>query len=95
MSGRRRRSNPLRIIILVALVAGALYVNQVIVPATPPLFIPTPTPTRSPESFLLDAQALIGEGRINQAIEAYKAAASGEGAAAAASHTGSLAGAVR
>lgn len=75
MSGRRRRSSPLRIIFLVLLVAGALYVNQVVVPATPPLFIPTATPTRSPESFLKDAQDLIGEGRINQAIEAYKMAA--------------------
>jgi tetratricopeptide (TPR) repeat protein len=74
MSGRRRRSSPLRIIFLGLLVAGALYVNQVVVPATPPLFIPTATPTRSPESFLKDAQDLIGEGRINQAIEAYKAA---------------------
>lgn len=74
MSGRRRRSSPLRIVFLVLLVAGGLYVNQVVVPATPPLFIPTPTPTRSPESFLKDAQDLIGEGRINQAIEAYKAA---------------------
>lgn len=75
MSGRRRRSNPLRIIFLVLLVAGALYVNQVVVPATPPLFIPTVTPTRSPESFLKDAQDLINEGKINQAIEAYKMAA--------------------
>jgi len=75
MTGRRRRGSPLRIIFLVLLVAGALYVNQVVVPATPPLFIPTPTPTRSPESFIQDAQVLISEGRINQAIEAYKAAA--------------------
>ncbi len=74
MSGRRRRSSPLRVIVLVLLVAGALYINQVVVPATPPLFIPTATPTRSPESFLKDAQDLIGEGRINQAIEAYKMA---------------------
>jgi tetratricopeptide (TPR) repeat protein len=74
MSRRRKRSNPLRIIALLALVAGALYVNQVVVPATPPLFVATATPTRSPESFLTDAQALIKTGKINQAIETYKEA---------------------
>jgi tetratricopeptide (TPR) repeat protein len=74
MSQRKRRSSPLRIVFLLILVAGALYVNQVVVPATPPLFIPTPTPTRAPESFLKDAQDLIGKGKINQAIEAYKEA---------------------
>lgn len=74
MSQRRRRSSPLRIILLLILVAGALYVNQVVVPATPPLFISTPTPTRAPESFLTDAQDLIAKGKINQAIEMYKEA---------------------
>jgi len=74
MSQRKNRGNPLRILILLGLVAGALYVNQVVVPATPPLFIPTPTPTRSPESFINDAQALIQSGKINQAIETYKEA---------------------
>ena len=74
MSRRRKRSSPLRIFVLLALVAGALYVNQVVVPATPPLFIPTATPTRSPESFINDAGELIKKGKINQAIETYKQA---------------------
>lgn len=74
MTRRKKRGNPLRIIVLLALVAGALYVNQVVVPATPPLFIPTATPTRSPESFLNDAGTLIKQGKINQAIETYKQA---------------------
>lgn len=74
MSRRKKRANPLRIVVLAALVAGALYINQVVVPATPPLFIPTPTPTRSPESFITDAQGLIQSGKINQAIETYKEA---------------------
>ncbi len=78
MSQRKRRSNPLRIIVLLVLVAGALYVNQVVVPATPPLFIPTATPTRAPESFLKDAEDLIAEGKINQAIETYKEAVKAE-----------------
>ncbi len=74
MSRRRKRSSPFRIVLLLVLVVGALYVNQIVVPATPPLFIPTPTPTRSPESFLNDAAALIQKGKINQAIETYKLA---------------------
>lgn len=74
MTRRKKRGNPLRIVVLLVLVAGALYVNQVVVPATPPLFIPTATPTRSPESFLNDAGALIKQGKINQAIETYKQA---------------------
>ena len=56
MSRRKKKANPLRLILLVALVGAALYVNQVVVPATPPLFIATPTPTRSPDSFLADAR---------------------------------------
>lgn len=74
MSRRKKPTNWLRILVLLGLVAGALYINQVVVPATPPLFIPTPTPTRSPESFLNDAQSLIQKGKINQAIEMYKEA---------------------
>lgn len=71
MLKKRRRSNPWRILLLVLLVGGALYVNQVVVPATPPLFIPTPTPTRAPESYVADAENLLAEGRISLAIDAY------------------------
>jgi tetratricopeptide (TPR) repeat protein len=74
MNRRKRQSNPLRLIILVVLVGAALYINQVVVPATPPLFIPTPTPTRSPDSYLLDARTFSQQGKYNQAAEAYKQA---------------------
>ncbi len=74
MSRRKKRANPLRLIILVALVGAALYVNQVVIPATPPLFIPTPTPTRSPDSFLADARTAAGEGKYSQAVASYTAA---------------------
>ena len=52
MTRRKRRANPLRLIVLIAAVGVMLYVNQFVVPNTPPLFVPTPTPTRSPDSFL-------------------------------------------
>lgn len=63
-----------RIFLLLALIAGAVYINAVIVPETPPLFIPTATPTRAPETFIADAEALSAEGKYIQAIEAYKSA---------------------
>ena len=71
---KQRRSNPWRILLLIILIAGALYVNQVVVPATPPLFIPTPTITRSPESYVSEAERLSSEGKLSQAIDAYKEA---------------------
>lgn len=71
---RKRRINPLRLFILVALIGGALYVNQVVVPATPPLFVPTTTPTRSPESFVVEAESLLDQGKLVPAAAAYREA---------------------
>ena len=48
--------------------------NQVVVPATPPLFIPTPTPTRDPESFISQADELFEAAKYSQAIAAYEEA---------------------
>ena len=72
MNRRTKRANPWRVVILIALVAAAIYVNQVIVPVTPPLFIPTPTPTIPPESFVTKAQELEAQGKYAQAITAYE-----------------------
>jgi len=74
MTKRRKRANPWRVIVLMVLVGGALYVNQNIIPNTQPLFIPTVTPTRSPESFITDAEALVGQGKLVPAIGAYRLA---------------------
>src|SRR3990172_183816 len=70
----KRRSNPWRIVLLVGLIGVALYFNQVVVPTTPPLFISTPTPTRSPESFIIEAEQFYNEGKLTQSIEAYRKA---------------------
>ena len=72
MTRRRKPLRPWRILILLLLIGGALYVNQVIVPATPPLFIPTPTPTLPPEYYSNLARGLAEEGKLAQAIVAYK-----------------------
>lgn len=74
MTRRTRRVPVWRLVLLVILIGVMLYVNQVVVPATPPLFIPTPTPTRSPESFISQAQEAYNSGKITQAIQAYKEA---------------------
>jgi tetratricopeptide (TPR) repeat protein len=71
---RRRRSNPWRVILLLILIGAALYINQVVVPATPPLFIPTATPTRDPESYISEADALFDSAKYTQAISAYEQA---------------------
>ena len=71
---RRRRPNPWRVLLLLILIGAALYVNQVVVPATPPLFIPTPTPTRDPESFISQADELFEAAKYSQAIAAYEEA---------------------
>ncbi len=69
---RKKRSNPWSIIILVVGIGAALYFEQVIVPVTPPLFIPTPTATQSPESFVANAESLMSQGKLSQAIQAYE-----------------------
>ncbi len=74
MTRRTQRPSVWRIFFLVVLIGGALYVNQVVVPATPPLFIPTPTPTRSPESYVNQAQEYFQAGKLAQASDAYKQA---------------------
>ncbi len=74
MNRRTRHSNPWKLILLVLLVGAAIYVNQVVVPVTSPIGIPTPTQTRSPESFVTDAQALATQGKFNQAIQSYQLA---------------------
>ncbi len=71
---RRKRSNPWRILVLLLLIGALVYVNRIVVPVTPPLFIPTPTPTRPPESFVNEAVAFFDDGKLIQAIEAYEQA---------------------
>lgn len=74
MNRRRQHFNWFRIIVLVLLIAAGLYLDQYIIPSTPSPFEPTPTPTRPPESFLTEAQALFQAGKLNQSIQAYQQA---------------------
>jgi tetratricopeptide (TPR) repeat protein len=71
---RRRRSNPWRILLLLALIGGAVYIERVIVPTVPPLFVPTATPTQNPATIILEAESLAQAGKLSQAEEAYQRA---------------------
>jgi tetratricopeptide (TPR) repeat protein len=68
---KRSRSRPWRILLFLILIAGAVYVWQIYIPTVPPLFIPTLTPTRSPASFVLEAESLFQAGQLSQAEESY------------------------
>jgi tetratricopeptide (TPR) repeat protein len=70
----RRPSNPLLIAFLLVAIGALIYFNQVVVPDMPPLFMPSPTPTRSQESLINEAKAYFTDGKLSQAIEAYKQA---------------------
>lgn len=71
MTRRTRKPRVGLIVFLIIAIAFMIYVNSVVVPATPPLFIPTPTETRSPESFVSQAEEFYKAGKLTQAIQAY------------------------
>ncbi len=74
MNRRRTRPNWFRIILLSLLVLGGAYVNRFVIATQPSPFVSTPTPTRAPESFITEAEGLFVEGKLIQAMEAYKQA---------------------
>jgi tetratricopeptide (TPR) repeat protein len=73
----RRKRPPLnlwRILALVGLIGGAVYVERILVPTVPPLFVPTATPTRSPATYALEADSFFQSGRLDQAAASYRLA---------------------
>ena len=74
MNRRRKRPNWFRIALLSLLVLAGAYVNRFILPNQPQLGVPTPTVTRSPESFVTEAEEYFALGKLIPAIEAYKQA---------------------
>ncbi|MFL7869784.1 MAG: tetratricopeptide repeat protein [Anaerolineales bacterium] len=74
MNRRRRRPNWFRITILVLLIAAGVYLDRVIIPTVPQPFVPTATPTRDPESYVVEAETLFDEGKLLQSIDTYTGA---------------------
>ena len=74
MNRRRRRPNYFGWTIFVLVVLFGYYFNQVYLPTTAMLAGPTPTETRSPESYATEAESLFKDGKLDQAIEAYQSA---------------------
>lgn len=72
---QRRRSSPVRVLVLLALIGAAIYIytmvrqEQIKSP-----FVPTPTPTRSAPSYADEAEALYRQGKLGEAIEVYERA---------------------
>lgn len=74
MNRKRKRPNWFRIILLCLLVLGAAYVDRFIIATRPSPFVPTATATRDPASFVSEAEQLFNEGKLPQAVDAYKQA---------------------
>ena len=74
MSRRKRRPNYFGIAILILVLLFGYYFDQVYITQIDNPFEPTPTPTRSPESFVTEAQLLFEQGKLLPAIEAYEQA---------------------
>lgn len=72
MTKKRRPLHPFRILFLLILIVIAIYFNQVVVPTIPTPFVPTPTATRLPESYLSEAEGLFNDGKLIQAITVYQ-----------------------
>ena len=74
MTRRRKRPNFFGWAVFGLIVLFGYYLNAVYLPAQPNPFEATPTPTRSPESLVTEAQSLFQDGKLLQAIEAYEGA---------------------
>jgi tetratricopeptide (TPR) repeat protein len=72
----RSRSNPYRVMILVVLVVffGSM-ISRLMKGDVEPLFMPTPTPTRTVNSFFLEGQTHFAAGNLDAAIDAFQRAA--------------------
>ncbi len=74
MNRRRKRPNWFRIILLSLLILAVSYVDRYVIATRPSPFLPTPTPTRDPQSFITEAEQLFNEGKLPQAADVYQEA---------------------
>ena len=74
MNRRRKRPNYFGWTIFGLVVLFGYFFNQVYLPSQPNPFEATPTVTRSPESYVTEAEQLYLEGKLPKAIDAYQSA---------------------
>jgi len=74
MNRRKRRPNIFGWAVFGLVLLFGYYFNQVYLPTQPNPFLPTPTPTRSPEAYVAEAELLMNDGKFLQAIETYQEA---------------------
>ena len=70
----KRRSSPLKLLFLVGVIGFLVYVNKTVEPLSSTLFLASPTPTTSPETFITEAETLANDGKYAQALQAYSRA---------------------
>jgi tetratricopeptide (TPR) repeat protein len=71
----KRGLNPYRVIILLGLIMGGIWILMGIDRGNvQPLFLPTPTPTRTANSFIMEGESLFQAGSLGGAIAAYQQA---------------------
>ena len=74
MTKRRKRPNLFGWTLFGLIVLFGYYFNQIYLPSQPNPFEATPTVTRSPESFVTEAESLFKDGKLSQAIDDYQSA---------------------
>ena len=74
MTKRRKRPNLFGWTLFGLVMLFGYYFNQVYLPSQPNPFDATPTVTRSPESFVTEAESLFKGGKLLQSIDAYQSA---------------------
>ena len=71
MRRQRPRINWFLVVFLVILIAIVAYVDRFVLTNVQTPFMPTPTVTRDPESYVTEAEGLFAEGKLLPAIDAY------------------------
>ena len=74
MTKRRKRPNLFGWVLFGLVVLFGYYFNQVYLPSQPNPFDATPTVTRSPESFVTEAESFFKDGKLLQSIDSYQSA---------------------
>ena len=77
MGGERRANNPWRILLLLSIIGGGVLLTRAVwvTKSVQPLFLATPTATRTSASHAEEGRTQFSAGRLQAAIDAYQSAA--------------------